>query len=137
MMRVGLASNVVLAFVTDRDARQQEGAADLPAAATAGDLVVFVHQQVVTESVYVLGNLYGVDAARVRATLRDLLTLPGVVTEDRVPWPSVWETWPRPYRDFGDACLAACAARGHIDRIATLDRTFASRRRRRGLSTWW
>lgn len=135
MKRVGVDTNVIVSFVTDRDPRQQARAAELFAAATAGVHEIVLPQAVLLETVYVLCNLYGAKPGAVSAILRDLQSLPGVDTVDRVDWSAVWSLWPGRVRDFGDACLTAQA--DAFDELATFDAAFARRARRRGIASYW
>ena len=137
MKRVGLDTNVVVSFVTDRNARQQVRAATLFRDATLGEHVLVLHQTVITESVYVLGTVYSTPPAVVTAVMRDLLSLPGVVTANDVDWPAVWGLWPRRMRDFADALLTGVARAGAFDVLATFDAAFARRARRQGITPYW
>lgn len=137
MKRVGADTNVVVSFVTDRDREQQARAAELFGAATAGEHVLVLPQAVILETVYVLCNLYEAKPQAVSAVMRDLLSLPGVVIDDAVDWPTVWSSWPRRLGDFGDACLTAMALDGTFDVLATFDDAFARRARRRGIARYW
>jgi predicted nucleic-acid-binding protein len=137
MKRVGLDTNVVVSFVTDRDASQQARAAELFSAATAGEHVIVLHQAVITETVYVLQSAYGTPPKLISAVMRDLLSLPGVVTADQLEWPDIWATWPRRINDFGDASLTVVAKAGAFDVLATFDAAFARRVRRHGVPTYW
>ena len=135
--RIGVDTNVIVSFLTDRSPAQQARAAELFTAATAGDVCLVLHQLVISEVVYVLGNLYQQKPTHIRAILRDLLASPGVVTIDQIRWPSVLALWPRRITDFGDACLAAVAEAGAFDALATFDAAFRRRLRRRGIATYW
>ena len=135
--RIGVDTNVIVSFLTDRNPRQQARAAELFAAAAAGDLRIVLHQTVISESVYVLRNLYETKPANVAAILRDLLALPGVVTIDELVWSAVLSLWPRRIADFGDACLASAAKSHAFDALATFDTGFRKRIRRQGLATHW
>jgi len=137
MKRIGVDTNVVVSFVTDRDAQQQARAAELFGAAVAGECVVVLHQTVIIETVYVLCNLYEVRPRAVSALLRDLLLVPGVVVVEEVPWATVWSLWPSRIKDFADACQTAAAHAGVFDTVATFDASFAKRARAQGVSTYW
>jgi len=138
MKRIGVDTNVVVSFVTDRDPQQQARAAELFGAATSGERLVVLHQAVVSEAVYVLCNVYGGEPHVVSAVMRDLLLLPGVVTADELDWTAIWSEWPGRFGDFGDACLAAAAAGADtFDALATFDAAFAKKARRRGVATYW
>jgi len=137
MKRIGVDTNVILSLVTDRDPSQQERAAGLFAAALAGEHVVVVHQTVISEVAYVMCSFYGIKPGKVRAALRDVLALPGVVAIDALDWSAVWKLWPRSVKDLGDACLVAVGKSDAFDALATFDVAFSKRLRRQGLSTYW
>jgi predicted nucleic-acid-binding protein len=137
MKRIGLDTNVVVSFITDRDAAQQARAAEVFSAATAGEHVIVLHQAVILETVYVLHSAYGTPPKTVSAVMKDLLSLPGVIAADAVDWPAIWATWPRSMKDFGDACLTAVAKAGTFDLLATFDAAFSRRARKQGLEAYW
>ena len=137
MKRIGVDTNVIVSFVTDRDPHQQARAAELFGAATSGEHVIVVHQAAITEAVYVLCNVYDQEPHVVSAVMRDLLSLPGLVTADQVEWQAVWSSWPRHLEDFGDACLTAAATADTFDVLATFDAAYAKRARRQGVATYW
>jgi predicted nucleic acid-binding protein len=137
MKRIGVDTNVVLSLVTDRDAAQQERAAELFGSAVAGQQVAVLHHTVISECVFVMSGVYGTPATRVAAVLRDLLDQPGIVSLDGLDLSRVWALWPRRIKDFGDACLTAVAEAGGFDELATFDAAFAKRARRQGVSTYW
>jgi predicted nucleic-acid-binding protein len=135
--RIGVDTNVVVSFITDRDAQQQARAAELFAAAVAGESVVDVHPTVILETVYVLCNVYKVKPRVVSSVLRDLLLAPGVTVTEDIHWPSVWALWPSRITDFADACQAAAASAGTFHAVATFDTAFAKRARSQGIATYW
>ena len=137
MSRIVLDTNVLVSFLTDRDLAQQVRAAKLFAAAASGVDELALPQVVATEMVYVLTNLYKLDASSVAAILADLLALPGILPLDSVDWPAVLDLWPKRYADFTDACLAAVAQQGRFDAVATFDRPFARQLARESLTTVW
>ena len=137
MKTIVLDTNVLLSFLTDRDARQQEKAARLLDAAATGELTLVLHQMVITELVYVLRNLYGVDPADIAATIEEVLGMPGVAPVDEIVWSRVLDFWPAKIADFTDAALAAVAAHGRYDAIATFDRPFARRLVKQGVAAYW
>lgn len=136
MTRVGVDTNVVVSFLTERNAEQQARAAQLMDQAARRDLDVVLHQVVVTEAVYVLVNLYGLPPGAVSRAVAGLLAHPGVHTFDELPWPAVWKLWPRRVPDFADACLSSAARHGAFDMLATFDRRFAGLARKLGVEVW-
>ena len=137
MKSVLLDTNVLLSFLSDRDLDQQEKAAHLFAAAANREMRIDLHQIVVTEAVYVLTNSYEQSADAVSDVIGSLLALPGVVSVDLAPWRRVLGAWPRPFRDFADAMLAAFAKETRVDAVATFDRRFASSLKRQGIESVW
>jgi len=137
MRRVVVDTNVVVSFLTDRDARQQARAARLFDDAAADKVQLILHQLVATELIYVLRTVYAVDAAEVAATLHDLLALPGVTPVDELPWPAVLALWPRRIEGFVDAALVAVTRAGKHDALATFDDRLRRRLSRLGVGTAW
>ena len=137
MKRVVVDTNVIASFLTDRNPAQQARAAALLAAAERRELELVVPQLVVAELAFVLQNLYGRSPAETAATLHDLLALPGVVTEDRLPWARLFALWPAVIADFADAALAAVCLERRDDAVATFDLAFRRRLGRLGLASFW
>lgn len=133
MSRVLVDTNVLVSFLTDRNPGQQERAAALFQRAAEGETALVLPQVVLTELVYVLGNLYGVAADAVAAIVRDLLDAPGVTTLDELPWPALLELWPKIVATFADAALVAIAQRNRLA-VATFDRKLVKRLRGEGLA---
>jgi predicted nucleic acid-binding protein len=136
-VRVLLDTNVVVSFLIERDGAQQERAAELLDRAGDGGVEAVLHQFVLAELVYVLTKTYATPKATVAESVRDLLSLPGVVIRDQMPWPLVLELWPVEIGDFTDACLLAIAESGRVDRVATFDRRLIRRLRARELAPLW
>jgi predicted nucleic acid-binding protein len=137
MTSIVVDTNVLLSFLTDRDAAQQKKSSDLLRAAASRDLELVLHQQVVTEIIYVLMNRYGQSRGHTAEIIADLLALPGVVTVDRLEWSGVLALWPKPFRDFSDAVLAATCRSGRHDAVATFDETFKRLLEGQGLQSYW
>ncbi len=133
MKRVVLDTNALVSFVTDRHPEQQAKTAALFAAAADRKIELILHQMVISEIVYVLGNLYRIKPAEVAGTIGDLLASPGVRPVDEVPWSKVLDLWPREITDFADAVLAAITLEEHFDAIATFERPFIRHLRHQGL----
>ena len=133
MKRIVIDTNVVISFLTDRDLRQQEIAARLFEDAASARLEVVLHQVVITEVVYVLQNLYKQAPAVVASTIRDLMDMPGVIVADEMPWSRLFEIWPGKIETYADAALAAAAASGGHEYLATFDRGFRKHLKRLGI----
>ncbi len=127
MRRVVIDTNVLISFLTDRNAEQQAQATELFEAAAEGETEILLHQMVISEMVYVLGNLYQVEVAEIAGMIDDLLCSPGVRPVDEIVWSRVLELWPGTFKDFADAVLAAVTLERRYDAIAPLTRrSFAS-----------
>lgn len=137
MKRVVVDTNVLVSFLTDRNPEQQALARELLGGAVAGEIELILHQTVLTELVYVLGNLYDLDSSEISGILRDLLASPGIRPFDEVVWLQVVDSWPETYRDFSDAILASATSDNRFDSIATFDQRFARALVRQGLNPYW
>jgi predicted nucleic acid-binding protein len=126
MKRIVLDTNVVLSFLLDRDPQQQADAARLFDAAAAGDHTLILHQSVITEMVYVLRNLYGIEKPRIAEILAD-----------EVAWSLLLDLWPESVSDFTDAVLAAVTTQRRYDAIATFDQPFTRQFTKQGLPAFW
>lgn len=136
MRQVLLDTNVLLSFLTDRDPRQQEQAAELFRQASVGDQILLLHQAALTEMVFVLLNVYRISSKETAQILDELLDMPGTQTLDGLSWPLILDFWPDQIPDFGDAVLAAVARQGHYE-VATFDSKLAKRLARQKISTAW
>lgn len=136
MRQILLDTNVLLSFLTDRDPRQQEQAAELFRQASAGKQILLLHQAALTEMVFVLLNVYRTSSKETAQILDELLDMPGTQTLDGISWPLILDFWPDQIPDFGDAILAAVAHQGHYE-VATFDAKLAKRLARQKISTAW
>lgn len=135
MRRVVLDTNVLVSFLTDRNADQQTQAAALLEAAAKGEVELILHQMVISEMVYVLGNLYRVETVELARTVNDLLSSAGIKPVNDVVWARVLELWPRHMRDLADAVLATVAIQEGYNAIATFDQRFVRQLHRAGIPT--
>lgn len=137
MKQVLVDANVLISFLTDRNAHQREKASALLRAAAAQEHTLVLHSMTIVEMIYVLTQLYHEDPRGVAEDVADLLAMPGVVSTDDVAWSQVLELWPRPIPALGDAILAAVASQGSFDAVATFDRGLAKNLVRQGTSLFW
>ncbi|HXA15688.1 MAG TPA: PIN domain-containing protein [Thermoanaerobaculia bacterium] len=137
MKQILVDANVLISFLTDRNARQREEAADLFRGAVAQEHILVLHSMTIVEMIYVLTQLYHEDPPDVAEDVADLLAMPGVVSTDQVAWSQVLERWPRPIPALGDAILAAAAGEGSFDAVATFDRDLAKNLVRQGTPLFW
>ena len=136
MRQILLDTNVLLSFLTDRDPRQQEQAAELFRQASEGNQILLLHQAALTEMVFVLLNVYRTSAKETAQILDELLDMPGTQTLDSLSWPLILDFWPDKVPDFGDAVLAAVARQGHYE-VATFDAKLAKRLAQQKISAAW
>lgn len=135
MKGVVVDTNVVLSLITDRDLRQQSAASRFFGKAAAGELQIVLPQVVLVEIVYVLANLYRRPGPEIAALLGDLLAMPHLAVEDRVPWDSALRIWPQRVRDFADGVLVAVAKAGN-HAFASFDRKLTRRVRRLAVESY-
>ena len=136
-MRVIVDTNVLVSFVTDRNPTQRKSADLLLGAARDGEILLLLHQQVLSEVCFVLTQLYERPASEVREMLRSLVGSGFVAPVDALDWPRLLELWPAVLPHFGDACLAASVDAVGADSIATFDRVFVRRLRKLGITSYW
>jgi predicted nucleic acid-binding protein len=134
---VVLDTNVLVSFLTDRDAEQQARAAELIERGARNELRLVLPQIVATELVYVLTNLYEKPASEAAGVLRDLLGTPGVEPLDELPWSLLLDLWPETVPGFADAALVAVAKGGRHEAVATFDRGLRRTLGEQGLRPYW
>jgi predicted nucleic acid-binding protein len=137
MRRILVDTNVLISFLTDRNALQRDKASALVRGAASHEHTLVLHSMSIVEMIYVLTQLYDEDPAEVAQDVSDLLAMPGVISIDEVSWSLVMERWPQPIPALGDAILAAVAGRGPFDAVATFDRDLAKKLVRQGSPLYW
>lgn len=137
MKEVLVDTNVFISFLSDRNARQREKASELIRSAAQHEQMLVIHSMSIVEMIYVLTQLYHQDRVEVAEDVSDLLAMPGVISIDEVSWNLVFERWPETIPAVGDAMLAAAAAHGRFDAVATFDRDLAKKLVRQGSSLYW
>ncbi len=137
MKRIVVDTNVLVSFLTDRDAEQQDKADGLFRAAASGEHELHLPQVALIDMVYVLRNLYDQTAPEIAASLRDLLALPGVFPVDELSWAKVLGLWPGEIGSLTDAALVTIAKVGQYDAVATFDRPLGKLLRRQGVELCW
>ena len=98
---------------------------------------LFLHSITVSESIYVLRNVYGLDPKEIASSIYQVLCLPGVVPIGDVPWSLVFERWPGVVSNLGDAVLAAVAIRERFDAVATFDVPLRKKLAKQGSKVYW
>jgi predicted nucleic acid-binding protein len=137
MKAILVDTNVLISFLTDRNVDQQKRAAELFRSAAERHVALELHSISLIETVYVLTRLYKADSTEVARSIRSLLAMPGVATIGEIDWSLVWERWPGIVPSFGDAIVAAVAAQGRYDAVATFDVELRTKLSRQGSSSYW
>lgn len=137
MKEILVDANVLISFLTDRNAEQQEQADLLFRGAAARQHTLVLHSISLIEMVFVLTRLYKADPEDVARSLASLLEMPGVSSEGAVAWSLVLDRWPRLLSSFGDAIVAAVAAEGRYDAVATFDKALRAKLSLQGSVSYW
>ena len=137
MQRVVVDANVFVSYLTGRHAKQYGAARALLQEAEDGNLVAILPQFVIFEVAYVLQSLYNLSGDRLAATVRALVSFPGVQIVDHCPWKRVLEVWPDPLHGLADASMVAVAAENRYEAVATFDRKLANRLESFGLAAYF
>jgi len=76
--RYVIDTNALISFVTDRNLEQQQKIAPLFESAAHMKAVIFCHQHVLTEFIYVLDRIYQVPKDEIGRMIKDLIEMPGI-----------------------------------------------------------
>ena len=137
MRSVVVDANVFVSFFVERNAAQHSAARELLDAAEGGEIGGIIPQPVVFEIAYVLQSQYALAGQRLAATIRAVVTFPGIQVVDNCPWKRVLEIWPDPIPGLADAAIVAVATANRYDAVATFDQKLAKRLKDFGLATYW
>jgi predicted nucleic acid-binding protein len=137
MKEILVDANVLVSFLTDRNEEQRQKASVLFRASVAREHTLVLHTMVIVEMVFVLLQIYKVAPADVAENVKELLAMPGVIPVDEVIWSLVLERWPHTISSFGDAIVAAVAAQGRYDAVATFDKPLRKKLAKQGSVSYW
>jgi predicted nucleic acid-binding protein len=137
VQRIVLDANVLVSYLTGRHEKQYDAARVLLQEAEDGNLVAILPQFVVFEVTYVLQSLYGVSGDRLAATVRAVVSFPGVQIVDDCPWNRVLDVWPDPFPGLADSAIVAVATANRYDAVATFDRKLANKLEAFGLAAYF
>jgi len=87
--------------------------------------VIFCHQHVLTEFIYVLDRIYQVPKDKIGMMIKDLIEMPGIEVIQEVDFKAILSWWPDPFNDFGDAIIAVAGKTRSGSMVVTFDRKFA------------
>jgi predicted nucleic acid-binding protein len=130
-------ANVFVSYLTGRHEKQYDAASALLQEAEDGNVVAILPQFVVFEVSYVLQSLYNLSGERLAATIRALVSFPGVQIVDDCPWKRVLDLWPDPLPGLADASIVAVATENRYEAVATYDRKLANRLEGFGLTPYF
>jgi predicted nucleic acid-binding protein len=122
-------TNALVSFVTDRDPAQQARVAAVIEMAARAQASLLCPQNVLTEFVYVLERVYGIESRRIARMIADFMDLPGVTVVDELDYSMLLALWPSPIPAYGDAVIAAVCLAHKGSAVATFDRKLRSRLR--------
>lgn len=127
MRRYVIDTNALISFVTDRNLEQQQKIAPLFESAAHMKAIIFCHQHVLTEFIYVLDKIYHVPKAEIGGMIKDLIEMPGIEVIQEADFKTTLSLWPDPIPDFGDALIAAAGKTRRESMVVTFDRKFAAK----------
>lgn len=134
MIRYIVDTNALISFVTDRNFEQQQKIAPLFEAAAHVKAVIFCHQHVLTEFIYVLDRIYHVPKDEIGRMIKDLIEMPGIEVIQEVDFNTTLSWWPDPIPDFGDALIAAVGKTRSGAMVVTFDQKFAAKLKTLGVN---
>jgi len=136
VIRYVIDTNALISFVTDRNPEQQQKIAPLFESAAHMKAVIFCHQHVLTEFIFVLDRIYHVPKNEIGVMIKDLIEMPGIEIVQEVDFNTIFSWWPDPVPDFGDALIAAVGKTISGSLVVTFDQKFAANLKTLGISIW-
>jgi len=136
VIRYVIDTNALISFVTDRNPEQQQKIAPLFESAAHMKAVMFCHQHVLTEFIFVLDRIYHVPKNEIGVMIKDLIEMPGIEIVQEVDFNTIFSWWPDPVPDFGDALIAAVGKTISGSLVVTFDQKFAANLKTLGISIW-
>jgi len=117
-----LDTNVLISFVTDRDPAQQAKIGTLIEKAARAEASLLCPQNVLTEFVYVMNRVYGIESKRIAMMIADFIDLPGVEVVDKLDYSRLLSLWPSRIPEYGDAVVATVCLAHKGSAVVTFDR---------------
>lgn len=129
-------ANALISFVTDRNPAQQDKIAEVLERAAQLKIGVLCPQNVLTEFVYVMDTVYGIQKPEIRDIVKDFIKLPGVEVVHEINLNTLFKYWPEKVPDYGDAIIAALCKDTRGSSVATFDRKFKAKLKQLELSAY-
>ncbi len=136
MIRYVVDTNALISFVTDRNREQQQKIAPLFESAAHMKAVIFCHQHVLTEFIYVLDRIYHIPKNEIGIMIKDLIEMPGIEIVQEVDFNTIFSWWPDPVPDFGDSLIAAVGKTISGSLVVTFDRKLAANLKTLGINIY-
>lgn len=124
MKKYVLDTNCLLSYVTDRNKQQRLAIEKYFELAFHYEIELIVISSVVTEFVYVLTNIYSLEASDVNSIISDLMQTPGIKFEEGYYPDKIVKFWPAAIQNFGDAVVGAYGDAAHLE-VITFDSSFS------------
>jgi predicted nucleic-acid-binding protein len=121
MKRSIIDTNALISFVTDRDPTQQAKIANVLEGAARLHWIVLCPQNVITEFVNVLHQVYGIAREDIKAMVTDFIAMPGVEIVHEIDMAALLRLWPQEIVDYGDAIVVAVAKSTAASEVVTFD----------------
>jgi len=118
-----LDANAVISLLTDRNDEQKNAVLSVAQKSLRGENEIILHQHVVSETIFTLLNVYGLNKGTIVQIVADLIAHPGAVSKNDLSWEDVFTLWPKTFPDIGDAIVAAVAREGSYS-VFTFDIKF-------------
>lgn len=117
-----LDTNALISYVTDRDPAQQAKVGAIIEKASRAEASLLCPQNVLTEFVYVMHRVYGIETKRIATMIVDFMDLPGVEVVDKLDYSRLFALWPSRISEYGDAVIAAVCQAHKGSAVVTFDR---------------
>lgn len=136
MNKVIIDTNVLVSFVTDRNLLQQKKATRLFEETASLKTSVLCHPNVISEFVYLMDTVYGVQKEELHRIINDLVELPGLNIIQDLDLDMILDYWPIHVADYGDGILASLCKKTRNSAIGTFDHKFQKELIALGLSVY-
>lgn len=136
MKKYIIDTNALISFVTDRNIEQQQKVAPFFESAAQLKAILFCHQHVLTEFVYVLDKVYHVPKSDIGRMVTDFIEMPGIEIIFECDFRTVFSYWPDYIPDFGDAVIASVGKNIKGSVVLTFDQKFVEQLKTIGIKSF-